>query len=130
MLNDVKYLKYEGNEKLVDEFYSILFSWRRNTIVDVLKKYVQMEGNAVNEEMRCYFANEFPEKDEEYFGNSGIAFYFDDPSVLEDCIIILSNIQFIKIVKEKYMDYIKIDEGFRDEICKLIVELEEKLKDM
>lgn len=127
MLVDVEYLKYDGNEKLINEFYNILFEWRRGTVIDVLKNYIELKGNAVNEEMRCYFSSEFPKDDEEYFGDTGIAFYFDPPAVHDDCVVVLSNEQFVQIVREKYKDFIQKNKSKEDEICFLLEKLKKKL---
>lgn len=61
MLTDVKYLKFDGNENLITNFYDILFDWREKKVIDVLKGYCDLKGNAVNEEMRCFFLMNFLE---------------------------------------------------------------------
>lgn len=93
-----------------------------------MKGYCELKGNAINEEMRCFFANEFPQNDEEYFGEEGVAFYFDNPVVLDDCIVILTYEDFYKIVKERYESYIKNNKDSKDEIQSLLVCLGKNLK--
>jgi hypothetical protein len=127
MLEDIKYLKYDNNENLIDEFYKILFNWRKEKVLDTLKGYSQLIGNAVNEEIRCYFSNEFSENEEEYFGDTGVAFYFDYPAVNEDCVVILTNKQFFQVIKEKYMAYLQDDSSKEKEIISLLDEIKEKL---
>jgi hypothetical protein len=127
MLSDVVYLKYDNNTILINEFYKILFEWRREKVLDVIIGYSQLKGNAVNEEMRCYFSNEFHINDEEYFGDTGVAFYFDYPAVDEDCIIILSNQEFYQVIKKKYMEYLKDSKMNEEEILKLLDEIKCKL---
>ena len=127
MLKDVRYFSYDDKPMLIDHFYTILFEWRKEKVLDVIKGYSQLIGNAVNEEMRCYFANEFPINDEEYFGNTGVAFYFDDPAVDEECIIILSNQQFYEVIKKKYMEYLNVNKSNKEEIISLLDEMKNKL---
>lgn len=127
MLSDVMYLKYDNNAILIDEFYKILFEWRKEKILEVIRGYSQLTGNAVNEEMRCYFSSEFPINDEEYFGDTGVAFYFDYPAVDEECIIILSNQEFYEVIKKKYMEYLKDNKMNEEEILKLLDEIKRKL---
>jgi len=128
MLEGVKYLKFEGNENLIDSFYDILFNWREKKVIDVLKGYCNLNGNAVNEEMRCFFANEFPKNDEEYFGEEGIAFYFDNPAVPEDCIVILTYEEFYDVVKTRFENYVRNNQESQDEIGLLLKSLEMAIK--
>ena len=97
MLEGVKYLKFEGN------------------------------GNAINEEMRCFFANEFPENDEEYFGEEGIAFNFDNPAVPEDCIVILTYENFYEVVKAGFANYVRNNQESQNEIWLLLTCLKEAI---
>lgn len=128
MLVDVKYLKFDGNENLINNFYDILFDWREKKVIDILKGYCELKGNAINEEMRCFFANEFPKDDEEYFGEKGVAFYFDSPAVLDDCIVILTYKDFFEVVKEKYENYIRNNRDSKEEIQSLLICLRKNLK--
>ena len=77
--------------------------------------------------MRCYFSNEFPISDEEYFGDTGVAFYFDYPAVDEECIIMLSNQEFYEVIKKKYMEYLKDNKMNQKEILRLLDEIKCKL---
>ena len=128
MLADVRYLKFDGNEHLINNFYDILFEWRGKKVIDVLKGYCELKGNAVNEEMRCFFAKEFPQNDEEYFGDEGVAFYFDNPAVLDDCIVILTYKDFFEVVKERYENYARNNQESQDEIQKLLECLNNNIK--
>lgn len=128
MFTDVKYLKFDGNENLITNFYDILFDWREKKVIDVLKGYCDLKGNAVNEEMRCFFSNEFPRNDEEYFGEEGVAFYFDNPAVSDDCIVILTYKEFYKVVKKRYESYANNNQDIKEEIQNLLVCLGKNLK--
>lgn len=130
MLEGVRYLKLEGNENLINNFYDILFNWRGNRVIETLKGYCNLNGNAVNKEMRCFFANEFSKNDEEYFGEEGIAFYFDNPAVPEDCIVILTYEEFYDVVKTRFENYVRNNQENQDEIWLLIKNLKRAIKIM
>lgn len=130
MIEGVKYVKYEGNEELVEVYYDSLFFLHETKVINVLQAYCKLEATAVNEELRCYFSVQFPDKnDEEYFGESGVAFYLDYPAVEEDddCIVVLTYDEFLKVVKKRYGDYIKKHPGKRNKILPLLDSLEKTL---
>lgn len=54
----------------------------------VLEKYSGGEGYGI-EHVWCVFADDYEEWEEDYFGEDGIAFYFDYPAVEEDEEVIL-----------------------------------------
>lgn len=129
MIEGVKYIKYQGNEELIKEYFDSLFFFREKKVIDVLKGYCQLEGNAINEELKCFFATEFPNKnDEEYFGESGVAFYLDYPAVDEDCIVVLTYDEFFEVVKIRYENYMKDNQEKRDEILFLLDSLKKVIQ--
>ena len=129
MLEGVNYLKYQGHEEFINEFFDSLFFFRDKKAIDVLKKYCELRGNAINDFMSCHFATEFPDKnDEEYFGGNGVVFYLDYPAVDEDCAVILTYDEFLEVVKRKYESYIQDNQEKRDEIILLLESLEKVIK--
>ncbi len=129
MYKDAKYVKYQKNENLIEMFYNVLFTWRDYQIIDVLKGYCNLEGNAVREELICYFATEFQPDEEDYFGQEGVAFYFYSPAVAEDdeCIVILTPEEFFNVVRKYYEKYILDNPDKKDEIDNLLKKLSVKL---
>lgn len=129
MLDQELYVKYDINtKKMLDTFFKLLIEWRTKNFINVLQGYSKLEGNAVNEEMRCYFASEYQKNEEEYFGDTGIAFYFDYPAVDKDCIVILSYNEFWDVLNEKCQDYLRLDSSKEDEIAKLLSCIMERLQ--
>lgn len=61
--------------------------------------------------MWCCFANEYKEWEEEYFGENGVAYYFDYPAVMSDCMIILSNKEFYEWILYFSKKYLKVYPG-------------------
>ena len=81
--------------------------------IDALKNYSQLEGFGI-EVIWCCFANEYEEWEEDYFGESGVAYYFDYPAVEKDCTIILNNEEFYKYLVEKCEEYVVKYEDKKD----------------
>lgn len=122
---------YETNpdrkKELIDYFYNVLIELRPNLFLKVLKGYTNLQGHSVAEDMLCYFANEIPKDDEDYFGNTGIEYCFFPPAVEENCIVTLSDIEFYGVLQEKAQLYISHNIRFKKEILELLLKIKEKL---
>ena len=116
-----------NNEKDIDLFYDMLIKWEPKSFLRVLKDYSNLRGNAVTNEMNCYFASELDPNDEDYFGDTGVAFYFDYPSVDEDCIIVLTNKEFYDVLVKKCNDYLQVDNMHKGEVNSLLHIIKQKL---
>lgn len=75
----------DKNKELVNYFFQIMGDER---FLTVLEKYANGEGYGI-EHVWCVFADDYEEWEEDYFGNEGIAFYFDYPAVEEDEEVVL-----------------------------------------
>ena len=127
MLGGVTYLELKGNEELLDNYFYILLRWRGSKAIEALKKFCEKRGNAVNEEMRCSFSDEWSIYDDEYLDIKGVVFYFDYPAVNEDCAVVLSYKQFYDIVEEKFKKYTG-DSNDINEIFELLHKLKNVLQ--
>ncbi|KHD36197.1 hypothetical protein NL50_10520 [Clostridium acetobutylicum] len=76
-----------------------------NNLLKALSNYSDLRGFGI-EDIWCCFANEYEEWEEGYFGESGVAYYFDYPSVEKDCTIILNYEQFYKYLVEYCGEYV------------------------
>lgn len=65
----------------------------------ILEKYSNGEGYGI-ENVWCVFADDFEEWEDDYFGDEGIAFYFDYPAVKEDEEVILDYSTFYNYLEE------------------------------
>ena len=90
-------------KELLNLYYWVIGDER---FLSVLDKYSNCEGFGV-ENIWCCFANEYEEWEEDYFGESGVAYYFDYPAVEKDCTIILNYEEFYKYLFETCQEYIK-----------------------
>lgn len=90
-------------KELLNLYYWVIGDER---FLSVLDKYSNCKGFGV-ENIWCCFANEYEEWEEDYFGESGVAYYFDYPAVEKDCTIILNNEEFYKYLFDACEEYIK-----------------------
>lgn len=101
---------------------------RETKVIDSLIAFCEYKGFAANEYMSCHFAKEFPDKNaEEYFGEEGVVFYLDYPVVPEDKVVVLTNEEFYKVVKENYDIYIKKHHAEEVQLVKLLRDLNSNL---
>ncbi|MFM9278476.1 ribonuclease toxin immunity protein CdiI [Paenibacillus jiagnxiensis] len=102
MEHEIEY-SFEKNKKLIlDYYYKVLGDARFLTI---LESYSKGEGYGV-EAVWCVFAHEFKPWEEDYFGDTGVIYYFEYPIVPEEESVILDNNAFIKYLKEASVDYL------------------------
>lgn len=76
-----------------------------NYLLQALINYSELKGFGI-EDIWCCFANEYEEWEEDYFGESGVAYYFDYPAVENDCIIILNYQNFFRYLFDACQEYI------------------------
>ena len=103
-------------KELLDLYYWVIGDER---FLYVLDKYSNCEGFGV-ENIWCCFANEYEEWEEDYFGESGVAYYFDYPAVEKDCTIIFSNEEFYNQLLIKCEEYVKKHEDEKDIVFKYL----------
>ncbi|PWL50740.1 MAG: hypothetical protein DBY36_05910 [Clostridiales bacterium] len=130
MYSDTRYLQYSDDEKgkrLVDDFYFILINWNMKKYIPSLQRNAQLEGIAQDEEIRFHFASEVEKDDEEYFGDSGVMFYYDYPAEEEDTAIFLTNEEFFGVLQEKSEEYLQKHAEDRQEVAELLKEIRKKL---
>ncbi|WP_240342967.1 ribonuclease toxin immunity protein CdiI [Paenibacillus sp. ALJ109b] len=92
----------EKNRKMILSYYKVLGDDRFLTILD---SYSKAEGYGV-EAVWCVFAHEFKSWEEDYFGDTGVIYFFDYPIVPEEESVILDNEVFIKYLKEASAEYL------------------------
>ena len=129
MFSDISYFNFNEKKDLVYYFLKRMFDKRKDEILDILDGYINFEGNALNEELFIYFSTEIYEKDEEYFGEDKVAFYFCYPFLEEDCIVLLDYKQFYNSLTSIFEVY--MEDFSKDDIKKINEKLnilKEKLK--
>ena len=103
---DIK-MSYVTDEKkkreLLDYYYRVMEDW----FVIRLEHYSKNEGYGDGGYMWCCFANDYEEWEEDYFGDSGVAYYFDPPAVEEEYTVILTNEEFYAYLVEKSELYLQ-----------------------
>lgn len=120
----MKILDKEKIKEYVKYYYDLLDD---SKFKKALLNYSQLRGYGVIEDIWCCFANEYEEWEEDYFRESGIAFYFDYPAVKEDCYIILENKEFYQYLVEQCEEYINRRPNDKNEIEELLKIISNKL---
>ncbi|WP_406589695.1 ribonuclease toxin immunity protein CdiI [Bacillus atrophaeus] len=91
------------NKDLINYFFQIMGDER---FLRILEKFSNGEGYGI-ENVWCVFADDYEEWEEDYFGDEGIAFYFDYPAVEEDEEVILDYENFYKYLNEIVGQYLE-----------------------
>ncbi|CAM2896601.1 ribonuclease toxin immunity protein CdiI [Hathewaya histolytica] len=90
-------------EELLNLYYWVIGDEK---LLFVLDKYSNCEGFGV-ENIWCCFANEFQEWEEDYFGESGVEYYFDYPALEKDCMVILTYKEFYEYLLDFCKKYVE-----------------------
>lgn len=98
----------EEKEKYLEKYYNTKGGFESRNFLRAIKWYSKLQGDYVYEQMRCFFASEIPEWDEDYFGDTGIIYYFEYPTVEADCELVLSNEEFYSYISEVAQIYKKL----------------------
>ena len=104
MIDNNSYTKDTRRNKDLVKYYYIVM--RDERFLKVLNHYANGEGYGI-EHVWCVFADDFKPWEEDYFGDTGIAYYFDYPAVEKDEIVILDYETFIKYLKEACIEYLE-----------------------
>ncbi|MFX0549327.1 ribonuclease toxin immunity protein CdiI [Hathewaya histolytica] len=97
----------EDRDKFLKMYYKNMMFFNEKHLKKALERHSKFEGDAISQELRCCFANEFEEWEEDYFGESGVAYYFDYPAVEKDCIVILTYKEFYEYLLYACKKYIE-----------------------
>lgn len=117
MYDDCMYVNDIADKKrLLDYYYNDKKFINGEHILKTLEKHLKFQGDAINQEVRCCFATEFSEWEEDYFGNSGVAYYFDYPAVEKDCIVILTYKEFYEYLSNVCKRYVNKHEEEKEVI--------------
>nr|WP_084990952.1 ribonuclease toxin immunity protein CdiI [Bacillus inaquosorum] len=76
--------------------------------------------------MWCVFADDYEEWEEDYFGDEGIAFYFDYPAVEEDEEVILDYENFYKYLNKIVGLYLERHQENKSDVEKYMRRIKEK----
>lgn len=96
-------------------------------LLKALTNYSDSRGYGI-EDIWCCFANEYEEWEEDYFGESGVAYYFDYPAVEKDCTVILNYSEFYKYLSVECEEYIKRNVDKEKEANEYLEKIKENLK--
>lgn len=128
MYKDDIYIKdIEKKKQLIKKYYEDMVFFDANQILEALQKFKVKEGYAISEYMTCFFAEEFETWEEEYFGEDGVAFYFNYPAVEKDVALIVDYDTFYQLLEDACNTYLTIKPFNKDEIQELLKQIKETL---
>ncbi|MEG1285267.1 MAG: ribonuclease toxin immunity protein CdiI [Romboutsia sp.] len=111
MYNDCMYVNnILDKKKLLEYYYNYKKFTKGEHLLKTLERHSNFQGDAISQEVRCCFATEFYDWEEDYFGESGVAYYFDYPAVEKDCIVILTYEEFYKYLSDVCKKYVENNE--------------------
>ncbi|MDQ0928541.1 hypothetical protein QFZ25_002601 [Bacillus atrophaeus] len=90
-------------KELINYFFKVMGDER---FIQILEKFSNGEGYGI-ENVWCVFADDYEKWEEDYFGNEGIAFYFDYPAVKENEEVFLDYENFYKYLNEIVSEYLE-----------------------
>ncbi|MFC9658402.1 ribonuclease toxin immunity protein CdiI [Bacillus subtilis] len=110
------------NKELINYFFKVMGDER---FIRILEKFSIEEGYGI-ENVWCVFADDYEKWEEDYFGDEGIAFYFDYPAVEEDKEVILDYENFYKYLNEIVGQYVERHPDNKLEVEKYMGTIKEK----
>lgn len=110
-------------QELLNLYYWVIGD---ENFLTVLTKHSNGEGFGV-ENIWCVFAHDYEPWEEDYFGENGVAYYFDEPAVEYDQTIILNYDEFVRYLKIQSDKYLERNKDKRDEVEILLDKVEKKV---
>lgn len=101
--NDICVSDDKEKKALVMYYYEAMGDER---LQKILNKHAKGEGFGI-ENIWCVFASDFEPWEDDYFGEAGIAYYFDYPAVDRDKVVILDYETFYKYLEEVTFKYLE-----------------------
>ncbi|PDZ11513.1 ribonuclease toxin immunity protein CdiI [Bacillus pseudomycoides] len=89
-------------EELLKRYYSHIGD---GYFLDALNNFSNRQGFGI-EDIWCVFANEYEPWEEDYFGETGVAYYFDYPAIDKDEVLTLDKDSFYKYLLDASEDYL------------------------
>lgn len=103
---NIMYDNYYLEEKNVEQLLNIYFEKIYKYFGNALKSYKIGKGFGIGK-VCCGFAKGRKPKDSDYFGKTGVAFWFDKPIVEKDTIVIIRYEEFYNRIKDIAKTYIE-----------------------
>lgn len=107
---------------LVKYYYTVMGDEK---FLTVLNHYANGEGYGV-ENIWCVFADDYETWEDDYFGDIGIAYYFDYPAVEKDETVILDYETFFKYLKEACVEYLERNPENKKEVEGYLIEIKKR----
>mgnify|MGYP001013365269 CR=1 FL=1 len=94
--------------------------------LDALKNYSNGEGFGLGD-IWCIFAEELQPWEEGYFGEVGVAYYFDYPAVENNEVLVIDNNVFYRYLKEACYKFIEHNSSSEAEVNQYLLKIKNRL---
>lgn len=120
--NDVCVSDDKEKKDLVMYYYKAMGDERLPRILD---RYAKGRGFGI-EYIGCVFANDFEPWEDDYFGENGVAYYFDYPAVDKDVVVHLDYETFYKYLEEVTLEYLERNAEDKENLLSLLKAVRER----
>jgi hypothetical protein len=115
MINEMNH----GERELVELYYDNL---GEGYFFDALKNYSKGEGFGLGD-IWCVFAEEIKTEEEGYFGETGVAYFFDYPAVEKNEVLVFNYDVFYSYLQEVSFKFIKVKPECEMEIKEYLLKI-------
>ena len=119
--------KYDENKSTIDCFFANFKFYSSDHLIEILKKFCNFQGAYLDDYEHCSFASEIDEYDEDYFGDTGVGFFFYTPGYEDDMLIVLNYQEFYNEVEKTYKELLDNKPEIKGEVNELLESLHEKI---
>jgi len=113
----------EKETELIGLYYSNLGD---GYFLDALKNYSNGKGFGIGE-IWCVFAEEVQSWEEGYFGEHGVAYYFDYPAVEKDEVLVVDYNVFFRYLQKASKKFLERNPGCEVEVNALLLAIKRRV---
>lgn len=116
--------KTDNQKELIKMYYRLMGDGNFLSILENISK----EIGYGDEYARFVFASNWEEWEEDYFGEEGVCYYFDEPAVEEDIEFVLDYNTFYHYLEENSKEYLERHPNNAEQVNELLGKIKEKFK--
>jgi hypothetical protein len=109
---------------LIELYYTNL---GQSYFLDAIKNYCNRQGFGIGA-IWCLFANELQPWEEGYFGETGVAYFYEYPAVEKDEVLVVDYDVFFDYLQKASKDFTQRNPGRENEIREYLAEIKRTLK--
>ena len=109
---------------LIELYYANL---GQSYFLDAIKNYCNRQGFGIGA-IWCLFANELQPWEEGYFGETGVAYFYEHPAVEKDEVLVVDYDDFFYYLQKASKDFIERNPSRENEIFQYLEKIKRTLK--